>query len=106
MAIQGKKLSELTEKVENIQGTERIYVSDGSGVPKYINTNQMAKSSDIPQADGEDISLEQNKMKFADRAYNPSEFSGKGYKILRKNIVNGKNILTQEMIMNLILFMR
>lgn len=48
--------------------------------------------------DGEDISLEQNKMKFADRAYNPSEFSGKGYKILRKNIVDGKNVLTQEMI--------
>lgn len=33
-----------------------------------------------------------------DRVYDPTNFSGKGYKILRKNIVNEKNILTQEMI--------
>lgn len=39
MAIQGKKLSELTEQVSNIQGKERIYVSDGSGKPKFIETN-------------------------------------------------------------------
>lgn len=48
MAIQGKKLSELTEQVSNIQGKERIYVSDGSGKPKFIETNQLAKPSDIP----------------------------------------------------------
>lgn len=39
-------------------------------------------------------------LKFNDRAYNPSNFSGKGYKILRKNIVEGKNVLTQEMVNN------
>lgn len=39
-----------------------------------------------------------NVLKFADRTYNPNIFSGKGYKILRKNIVNGKNVLTQDMI--------
>lgn len=48
MAIQGKKLSELTERVSNIQGNERIYVSDGSGKPKFIVTSQLAKPSDIP----------------------------------------------------------
>ena len=37
-------------------------------------------------------------LKLADRSYAPENFSGKGYKILRKNIVNGKNVLTQEMI--------
>lgn len=37
-------------------------------------------------------------LSLKDREYNPSEFSGKGYVILRKNIVEGKNILTQEMI--------
>lgn len=41
MAIQGKKLSELADKVTDIQGTERIYVSDGSGVPKYVETSQL-----------------------------------------------------------------
>ena len=37
-------------------------------------------------------------LKFADKAYNPAEFSGLGRVILRKNIVQGKNVLTQEMI--------
>lgn len=37
-------------------------------------------------------------IKFKDREYNPTIASGLGYKILRKNWVNGKNILTQEMI--------
>lgn len=37
-------------------------------------------------------------IKFKDRKYNPAIASGKGYKILRKNWVDGKNILTQEMI--------
>lgn len=57
-------------------------------------------------ADGEDITvIEENgtsKLKFADRNYNPQAFSGKGYKILRKNwqLINGvrKNILTQDVI--------
>lgn len=39
-----------------------------------------------------------NVLKFADRTYNTDNFSGKGYKILRKNIQDGKNILTQDMI--------
>lgn len=47
MAIQGKKLSELTDKVTDIQGMERIYVSDGSGVPKYIETSQLATQKDL-----------------------------------------------------------
>lgn len=47
MAVTGKKLSELTDKVETIQGTERIYVSDGTGVPKYIETNQLATQKDL-----------------------------------------------------------
>lgn len=40
----------------------------------------------------------EGKLQFADRPYDEANFSGKGYKILRKNIQNGKNILTQEMI--------
>lgn len=54
-------------------------------------------------ADDEDITSKENNLginvlKFADRRYNNANFSGKGYKILRKNIVDGKNILTQDMI--------
>lgn len=47
MAVTGKKLSELTDKVETIQGTERIYVSDGTNVPKYIETNQLATKEEL-----------------------------------------------------------
>lgn len=47
MAIEGKKLSELTEKVTDIKGKERIYISDGSGTPKYIETNQLATQKDL-----------------------------------------------------------
>ena len=57
-------------------------------------------------ADEEDISsIEENgiqKLKFADRNYEPLNASGKGYKILRKNIQIidrvRKNILAQDMI--------
>lgn len=37
-------------------------------------------------------------LKFADKEYNSSKFSGLGRVYLRKNIVNGKNVLTQGMI--------
>lgn len=47
MAIEGTKLSELKNKVEDIKGTERIYVTDGSGVSKYIETSQLATQKDL-----------------------------------------------------------
>lgn len=49
-------------------------------------------------ADEEDITAEDGNLKLKDRAYDEANFSGKGYKILRKNIVEGKNVLTQDMI--------
>lgn len=54
MAINGKKLSGLTDKVSEIQGTERIYVSDGSGVPKYIETSQLATSKQLEEKASKD----------------------------------------------------
>ena len=39
-----------------------------------------------------------NALRFADKEYNPANFSGLGRVYLRKNIVDDKNILTQEMI--------
>ena len=47
MAISGKKLSELKNKVTDIKGNERTYISDGSGTPKYIETNQLATKDDV-----------------------------------------------------------
>lgn len=49
-------------------------------------------------ADEEDITTESGVLKFKDKEYDTASFSGLGRKYLRKNILNGKNILTQEMI--------
>ena len=48
--------------------------------------------------DNEDLTKDKDgKLQFSDRSYNPANFSGKGYKILRRNIVQERNVLTQEM---------
>lgn len=49
--ITGTKLSQVQTKLEDIKGTERIYVSD-NGTQKYMETNQLAKPSDIPDISG------------------------------------------------------
>ena len=54
-------------------------------------------------ADDEDITsvddgTGSNVLKFADRTYNADNFSGKGYKILRKNIIDGNNELGRQML--------
>lgn len=46
MAITGTKLSQVQTKLEDIKGTERIYVSD-NGTQKYIETNQLATSKQL-----------------------------------------------------------
>lgn len=49
-------------------------------------------------ADGEDLASVGDALKLADKAYTPSAYSGMGRKYLRKNLVSGKNILTQAML--------
>lgn len=70
-----------------------LVVTDGDGM-QFLSDDGTYKTI----ADEEDITAEDGKLKLKDRAYDEANFSGKGYKILRKNIVEGKNILTQEMI--------
>lgn len=72
------------------ESTKQFINGSGGGT-----INNLADDEDLVSVDkGENLSV----LKFADRAYNPDRFSGKGYKILRRNIIDGKNILTQEMI--------
>lgn len=53
------------------------------------------------QADEEDITQNQSSvLKFKDKEYDEANFSGLGRTYLRKNIVNGVNILSQDMINN------
>lgn len=50
----------------------------------------------VMSADGEDLTVDESlNLKFANRQYDPSQYSGMGRKILRKTVVNNKNILTQ-----------
>lgn len=49
-------------------------------------------------ADEEDITQETNVLKFKDKLYEPTNYSGLGRVYLRKNIVEGVNRLSQDMI--------
>lgn len=72
------------------ESTKQFINGSGGGT-----INNLADDEDLVSVDkGESLSV----LKFADRPFSPDRFSGKGYKILRKNIVNSKNILTQEMV--------
>ena len=97
------------DKGDNIKGdkgdTPIIRLDKSSGYVQYgydgVSWNNIIPISDFVvnnKPDDEDIKSENDKLKFADRSYSPESFSGKGYKILRKNISSGKNILSQEMI--------
>ena len=48
--------------------------------------------------DEEDLTVKDNQLKFKDREYQEENFTGKGYKILRKNWVGNLNLLEQSMI--------
>ena len=72
------------------ESTKQFINASGGGT-----INNLADDEDLVSVDkGESLSV----LKFADRAYNPGTHVGMGYKILRRNIIDGKNILTQEMV--------
>lgn len=72
------------------ESTKQFINASGGGT-----INNLADDEDLVSVDkGESLSV----LKFADRTFSPDRFSGKGYKILRRNIVGRKNILTQEMV--------
>lgn len=72
------------------ESTKQFINGSGGGT-----INNLADDEDLVSVDkGESLSV----LKFADRAYNPGIYVGMGYKILRRNIIDGKNILTQDMV--------
>lgn len=83
MAITGTKLSQVQTKLEDIKGTERIYVSD-NGTQKYIQTDQLAKPSDIPDVSGFITGLQ------ADKKYATLEQIGNIDAIL--DSINGESV--------------
>lgn len=84
---------------------DKSYIESHAVIPnKSVNMNKLA--DDVIQAigdsglsaDEEDLTDRNSILKFKDKEYNAEEASGLGYKILRKNWVEDKNILTQDMI--------
>lgn len=96
------------EAIDKIKDAESDAISNFSSqrvTPEMLSesTKQFINASGSNLADDEDlVSVDKGEnlsvLKFADRPFSPDRFSGKGYKILRRNIVDRKNILTQEMI--------
>lgn len=111
-----QRIDGLVITFEDINGDWRIYQFRGDAVDffdenkwtdLYDYTNYIVKSI---TPDEEDLTVSKPDkngnaiVSLKDRVYDESNFSGKGYKILRKNIqtIDGvrKNILTQDMINN------
>lgn len=78
---------------------ENVFPAKGGGV--WIRAN-LAYGSNVNYPDGEDLESRKigdiESLSFKNRSYIPDNFSGLGFTILRKNISNGKNILTSDMI--------
>ena len=88
-ANQGRVLKELIDDIptefktingQSIVGEGNITIEGGAAL----------------SANEEDLDIQDGIIKFADRTYNASVFSGRGYKILRKNIQSSKNVLAQS----------
>lgn len=97
----GQQIGQLPKR-DVLTGNEQFPFQEGrengSTTPNTLKSfigSGLADDEDLVSVDkGENLSV----LKFADRPFSPDRFSGKGYKILRRNIIDGKNILTQEMI--------
>lgn len=72
------------------ESTKQLIEASGGGT-----ITNLADDEDLTSVDDGTGS---NILKFKDKTYNPLTYSGMGRKILRKNIVDGVNVLTQSMI--------
>lgn len=90
-----QKTSKETVEVKIDPKTGKLYVEPiGEGSVTYNYTNY-PDDEDLTEETREN---EEKVMKLADKEYNADGFSGLGRVYLRKNLVESKNVLTQEMI--------
>ena len=78
-----------------------LNILDGQITPSMLSESvkQLFGNKNIVNlADEEDLTSVNNILKFADKAYNTVQYSGMARKFLRKHIIDGVNVLTQEMI--------
>ena len=89
------------ESTEN-PGSQRLITEVNKSLDNVSKSvNAIADDEDLILVEsGEQEEHTIKKLKFADKAYNASAFSGMGRVYLRKNIIGGKNVLTQAIIGN------
>lgn len=105
-----KRKKGLVITFQNLQGNWKIFQFDGE-LNNFGNTNYWKDLFDFKYPivnsvlpDEEDLTAStpdkngNSLISLKDKVYDPTNFSGKGYKILRKNIIDDKNVLTQNMI--------
>lgn len=78
-------------------------IPNGAILPEMLSPalqDFLSKHNEIINfVDDEDLTeLKCHIIKFKDKEYNPDLASGQGYKILRKNFVNGINLITQDIV--------
>lgn len=88
-----KAVKDSLANVKNIEVTPDML---SESTKQFINASGGGTITNF--ADDEDLTTVDNALKLADKTYDPITYSGMGRKYLRKNIVGGKNILTQEML--------
>ena len=90
-------LAEGEPGVESISDATVVF-KIGDGVRPWSELPYASASVIVNNLDGSDLVAVNNKLQFANKNYNTSLFSGLGRQLLRQNVVNGKNILSQDMI--------
>lgn len=88
-----KAVRDSLAKVKNIEVTPDML---SESTKQFINASGGGTITNF--ADDEDLTSVDNALKLADKTYDPITYSGMGRVYLRKNMVDGKNILTQAML--------
>lgn len=84
-------ITNIENNIDNIEEDIKDIDKDLSGLHEDFNK--------LPKVDEEDITVgEDNFIKFKNKEYSEKDYSGLGRVYLRKNIVDNRNILTQDMI--------
>ena len=95
----GAAVDELAQDVAAKEdAANKVASIDASADDTHYPSAKAVKTALTNLADDEDLTSVDNALKLADKTYDPITYSGMGRKYLRKNLVDGKNILTQAML--------
>lgn len=91
----------VADQIKKYLKDNALMILDGQITPTMLSASVMqlfGNRTITNLADEEDLTSVNNLLKFKDKEYNVPNYSGLGIKYLRKNIIDGVNTLTQDMI--------